>query len=289
MVRKQTKNHIRKVAQLVGATKSIPMMQKDVPVASALVHDKFEAMDSAGSYRVKLYVKSDIRSILGVYEKWYDHDHRLLTRTWEHGVGVIAKAGMAEWERRFTAAKIKWDDEVHRAGDRYDEIIANAKRQNAKLFKEVQNFYPSQEDFVGAFSFEKKIRPIPVADDLRLTLPDNEVELIREELRKQHADGLKEVYGKLHKHVSHARKAFTVGKRLSPSILDNCADIVAALDALNIPDGDGNVDANLEKLGTEITERILSVDIDDLKQDKKLKSATAKAAADLEDKLKGYC
>jgi hypothetical protein len=289
--KKNVKNVLRSKAMLVGAHKKCVREKVKVAVATELVKGKYKCVN--GKYETYLYDReTDMAELNRVYHTWYDHHHKVMTRPWEHGMRIIAKKGLRKWEAAFDAAKIAYSAEVQRIGDRWDEVMQNAKEVNGDLFEHIEHLYPSAEGFVKTTSLEKAIRPIPMADDLRVSLSDSDVEVVREQLRMQHEKGLKDVYERLCDGVRHARKQLSDGKRIHSSVLHNIEDIVSALDGLNVPDEDGNINQDLEDIGNKITSELLDTDLKELKKDDELKAKKAEKAGELvdelEDKLKGY-
>lgn len=283
---------IRKHAMLVSARLGRPKRKVTQDEATRLVHDKYRSAPKSGSFHTNLYDEADLRPILRIYEQWYTHSHKLLTRPWEHGVAIISKKGIPEWERRCNVARQEFDDAARKASDRFPQILDNARRQNADLFPLIENLYPDAQGFYESFSFNPVVRPVPVADDLRVSLGERGVEEARKQLQELHAEGLRDVYARLQQKVGHLSKSFTdytKGKRLGESVITNVTDIVAALDCLNIPDAEGNIDAELEAIGTEIsTKLIATTDLETIKTNPVARAKAAKVAADLSDKLAGY-
>jgi hypothetical protein len=135
--------------------------------------------------------------------------------------------------------------------------------------------------------------------DLRTSLSEIEVKEIERQLRETHMEGVKDVYERLRDSVAHVGERFTNGKRKSDAILGNVTELVSALQGLNIPDADGNVDEDLERIGTEISGELLDKNLDEVWKDDDLKKEKASKASeiteeldskikDLDDKLKGY-
>lgn len=282
---------LRKYAILVSLKLTQPKRKCVVPAASALVHEHFGAEANAGSYDVELYRRQDVRDILRVYETLYQ-DHRAITNPWEHGAQIIAKPGKPNWDRLVDAGKIKFYDEVHKAGDRYDsEILPAAKEKNGALFAET--VYLPVDKWVESWQLTAVSRPVPEGGDLRHTLGQKEIDRVKEELGDLHRDAVKDVYGRLHGLVSQSATALSrygnVPRAQLPeaTVQTNLADFVAALDGLNLPGADGKKDATLTALATEITNAVLVPDFEDLKSDKGAREEAAGKVAKIADKLAG--
>ncbi len=110
---------------------------------------------------------------------------------------------------------------------------------------------------------------------------------------------MKDVYARLRDATAHAGEPVTYGKRKSDAILGDATKLVAALEGLNIPDADGNVDEDLERIGTEIAGELLDKNLDEVWKDDDLKKEKASKAneiteeiegkiKEMDDKLKGY-
>ena len=164
---------------------------------------------------------------------------------------------------------------------------------------ECPTMYPTAEEFVEQTQVIEQIRPLPDSQDLRTSLSEIEVKEVERQLREAHMAGVKDVYERLRDATAHVGERFTNGKRKSDAILSNVTELVSALEGLNIPDADGNVDEDLDRIGTQIAGQLLDKDLDEIWEDDELKKEKASKAneiseeiegkiREMDDKLKGY-
>jgi len=171
--------------------------------------------------------------------------------------------------------------------------------QGERKWAVLRHFYPTADQFVAQTTVQPIIRPVPSVQDLRTSLSEVEVREVERQLREAHMEGVKDVYERLRDATAHVGERFTNGKRKSDAILGDVTELVAALEGLNIPDADGNVDEDLERIGTEIAGELLDKNLDEVWKDDDLKKEKASKAneiteeiegkiKEMDDKLKGY-
>lgn len=279
-------------AILVGIRLEKPKTSTRIQSATTLVQEHYEASHASGAFVANLYPKFAVRPQMKVHEDLFQR-HKAITARWEHGIDIIAKRGKSAWDDLIREATVRFDDAVQKQGEIYDaEIIPAAKRELGDLFGLVG--YPSADEWVSQWALRPIVRPVPNSGDLRLTLPAEQVEEVERELREQHRNSVKDVYHRLGDLVrksadSLGRYGVAKGARLqAATVQDHIAEVVSALDGLNIPDEDGKRDTVLEDLGTEITNVILSQEFSDLKKDEGLRKDVAKKASALAEKIQGY-
>ena len=279
-------------AILVGIRLTQPKRKIKIKAASDLVRQHFGAGKKSGDFEATLYPTESERPILSIHEECFQV-HKRLTCRWEHGIDIITKKGKPKWDDEVRKYVTLFDDAVAKQAEIYDSaILPAAKRELGKLAAEC--VYPTAEQWAKAWSLRPVVRPVPNSGDLRLTLPKEEIEEVERELREQHRQGVRDVYGRLHGLVQASaqqlsRYGVAKGAKLyEQTVQGHIGDLISALDGLNIPDEDGNKDGDLEDLATEISNVLLSQDFDDLKEDKDLRTKVAKKTSALADKIQGY-
>jgi len=154
------------------------------------------------------------------------------------------------------------------------------------LYKEED--YPSLENLRNKYRFDVKVSPLPVAEDFRVQLNQEEVEKIKKDIESRmfdsQANAMKDLWGRLHEAIKH------IVNRLSDkdaifrdSLIGNVVELVQILPKLNIAN-----DQNLEGMRIEVEKNICSLNPEGIRKNATLRKETAKKAEDLLDKMKGY-
>lgn len=144
------------------------------------------------------------------------------------------------------------------------------------------------------FSFATDVKPLPDANDFRVNIGDEE----RERLKKQIAESVqaslrastRDLWQRLYEVVGHMAtrmaeyNAAEDGKRpkLYKSMVTNIVEIVDVLPRLNI-----SGDEELSRM-TDTIRHSLLVDTDELRNSESLRTDTAKAAADIMQRMAAY-
>lgn len=299
--KKNVNKAIQSRAMLVGVKKTGVKMNVTMKEVSQFVAQEYGSEEGAGSYKANLYGKNSLLKPLDtIYHSWYDHAHKDRTRVWEAGMRIIAKPGLADWSAGAKGMEVEFDAKRSEMASNWDTIIERCREmQGEQKWAVLRHFYPTADQFVAQTTVQPIIRPVPNVQDLRTSLSEVEVQEVERQLRETHMEGVRDVYERLRDATAHVGERFTNGKRKSDAILGDATKLVAALEGLNIPDADGNVDEDLERIGTEIAGELLDKNLDEVWEDDDLKKEKASKAneiteeldskiKDLDDKLKGY-
>ena len=299
--KKNVKNTLQARAMLVGVKQSGVRKTLSLREVTEFVNQEYGSEDGSGDYGAKLYGKrSPLKPTDVIFHAWYDHDHKDRTVAYESGMRMIAKPGLSDWKSNVTGMIVEHDAKRDQIAENWDQIIRDCQTLHGpRKWTMLSHLYPTAEQYVAQTKVEIVIRPLPNVQDLRTSLSEIEVKEIERQLRETHMEGVKDVYERLRDATAHVGERFTNGKRKSDAILGNVTSLVAALEGLNIPDADGNVDEDLERIGTEIAGELLDKNLDEVWKDDDLKKEKASKASeiteeldskikDLDDKLKGY-
>tara|TARA_R110002110_G_scaffold208427_1_gene420758 strand:+ start:150 stop:1115 length:966 start_codon:yes stop_codon:yes gene_type:complete len=299
--KKNVKNTLQARAMLVGVKQSGVRKRVKVDEVTYFVDQEYGSEEGSGQYNAELYGKhSPLKPVGKVWRHWYDHSHIHMTTMWESKMRLIAKPGLSNWKAVATEMKVEHDAMRDKIASNWDAIIQAAEEfQGQRKWALLKHLYPTAEQFVAQTKVDIVIRPIPNVQDLRTSLSEVEVQEVERQLRETHMEGVKDVYERLRDATAHVGERFANGKRKSDAILGDATKLVAALEGLNIPDADGNVDEDLERIGTEIAGELLDKNLDEVWKDDDLKKEKVSKAneiteeldskiKDLDDKLKGY-
>src|SRR5215469_5080579 len=231
-------------------------------------------------------------------------DHEFLTLPWtDDGWRVLPAGTYFEHKDKMQQHKTDVLTAIGKLITRFESLVRNQSRLGT-LFR-VED-YPGMRDENGVlrflfpqelrdkFSFETNVRPLPDADDFRVNISDEE----RERLKRQIADSVqaalrsstRDLWQRLYQVVNHMStrmaeyNAAEEGKKpkLYKSMVTNIVEIVDVLPRLNIG-GDEELDRMAESV-----RRSLLVDTEELRNSETLRTDTAKAAADIMQRMAAY-
>jgi len=271
--------------------------------ASEEIAEIHGAEKDSGRFNKRLVPRKDLKEItqiIGLARR----DHEFVTLPWsDNGFRVLpATAYMDHTETmRLRAAEFK--AAVSRLLTGFEDLVTKQSRLGT-LFK-VED-YPGMRDEGGKlrfafpeelrsrFSFETKVLPLPDADDFRVSIGDEDRERIKrqiaESLQASLRVGTRELWQRLYKVVSHmsARmseyNAAEDGKKpkLYDSMITNVVEIVDVLPKLNIAG-----DTELDRMAGEVRSSLL-VSPQELRKSETLRSDTARAAANIAQRMAAY-
>jgi hypothetical protein len=231
-------------------------------------------------------------------------DHEFLTLPWtDDGWRVLPAGTYFEHKDKMQEHKTAVLGAVEKLVCRFEDLVRNQSRLGT-LFR-IED-YPGMRDENGVlrllfpqelrekFSFATDVKPLPDANDFRVNIGDEE----RERLKKQIAESVqaslrastRDLWQRLYEVVRHMatrmadyNAAENDNKpRLYKSMVTNIVEIVDVLPRLNI-----SGDEELSRM-TDTIRRSLLVDTDELRKSETLRTDTAKAAADIMQRMAAY-
>lgn len=180
--------------------------------------------------------------------------------------------------------RVEFEDAVHEFCTNYDQHRERARLRLNSLFD--VNDYPVVSEVARKFSFVFGVMPLPTASDFRVTMADDEVDEVRQEIQAQldvRANTMMaDVWGQLKSHMAHLKERLDNGGRQHDSTLTNITDLLERLPGFNITN-----DAGLEAMRVEIKSSLQGLTMKDIRDDDQLRSATADKTADILKQMQG--
>lgn len=134
-------------------------------------------------------------------------------------------------------------------------LFARAETELNGMFK-VED-YPSASKLRQRHSFSVKRFPMPDADDFRVALNDQDVELIREEITTSVTQAalvaVRDIWNQLHTAVNHFAEVMEDGK-ITSALFDNLTELTELLPRLNLDD-----DPNFTRLANEANQKLAAL------------------------------
>lgn len=261
------------------------------------------AEKDSGRFNKRLVPRKELQEITQIIGQ-ARRDHDFITLPWgDDGSRVLPAAVYMEHTETLRRRGAEFWAAFFRLSARFEELVRQQHRLGT-LFK-VED-YPGMrnehgllrlafpEELKEKFAFETSILPLPNANDFRVTIGDQDRERIKrqitETIQASLRVGTRELWQRLYKVVSHMSARMTEYNgaeesnkpKLYDSMVTNIVEIVDVLPKLNIAG-----DTELERMATEVR-RSLLVDTKELRKSDALRSDTAKAAADIVQRMAAY-
>jgi hypothetical protein len=161
----------------------------------------------------------------------------------------------------------------------YPEYIEAARTHLNTLFCEED--YPTIEKIREKFAIKLEILPIPIGEDFRVQLSEEQKEIIAHEIdskvRQSLEDGTRHLWHRMYEVVSHFSAPLSdPDARLFESVFEKVEEMASLLPKLNI-----NNDPALNDLAQQIKNQLCQNSVDALRRDKVLRADTAAKASSL--------
>jgi len=231
-------------------------------------------------------------------------DHEFLTLPWtDDGWRVLPAAVYLEHRDKLQEDERAITTAVENLIAGFEDLVRNQSRLGTLLKVEdypgmrmegdqLRFLYP--QELRDKFSFKINVKPLPDANDFRVAISDSE----RERLKRQIADsvqaalraGTRDLWQRLYDVVSHMSTRMAEYNsaedgnkpKLYKSMVGNIVEIVDVLPRLNLCG-----DVELDRMADSVR-RSLVVDTEELKESEALRTDTAKAAADIMQRMAAY-
>jgi hypothetical protein len=271
--------------------------------ASEEIAEIHHADKDSGRFNKRLVPRKELKEITQIIGQ-ARRDHDFITLPWgDDGCRVLPAAVFMEHTETMRVRAAEFRSAVSRLVDRFEDLVTRQSRLGS-LFN-VED-YPGMrqegnqlrfvfpEELRAKFAFETKVFPLPNADDFRVSIGDQDRERIKrqitESIQASLRAGTRELWQRLYKVVSHmsARMAEYNGAedgkkpKLYDSMVTNIVEIVDVLPKLNVAG-----DTELDRMAGEIR-RSLLVDPKELRKSETVRSDTAKAAAEITQRMAAY-
>jgi hypothetical protein len=260
-----------------------------ISVWTAVKHDKkisnevaknHGASQSAGRYNKQLLMGAEkleeIRTLAGQIRQhfyrlslpWSDEGFRLLPA---HLYFDLTKA-MREFEANF-------HNSVEDFLAVYPTYIEQVRPSLSGLFRAED--YPSVDKLREKFAVKLEVLPIPSGSDFRVDLSAEEQARVAREIdrgvRESLVRGAEDLWKRLREVVSHMVDRLNEPEsRFHSSLVTNVFDLVDILPRLNVTD-----DPDLNRVASQIKDRLCGYSVRNLKKNEVLRAATASEAADI--------
>jgi hypothetical protein len=256
------------------------------------VNREHGASKDAGRYN-KLLIEAQRLKKINSFVSQARTLHYSLTKPWaDEGMRILPNVLHAKFADGFRKIKRGFDEAVDEFARDYPAFIEERKRALNGLFNAAD--YPSPEQIASKFKLEAHPYPVPVADDFRSdVLDDDMVEDIRREIAETSdqvlTDAVKHSAQQIVKVVSHMSEKLKEykagkgkGKKKAPrsffaaSLVDNVRELADLLPAFNLND-----DPELARITDRITKELCAEDATTLRDNEATRVTVQKSADDI--------
>jgi hypothetical protein len=272
-------------AMLVSLHISCWTARKHDKQVSREVDEKYGGKD-AGRFNKVLASKEALKSIqqvVGSSRTFYLEQ----TLPWgERGERLLPSKNYSHFSSQMRIYQQDFDDAVRNFVSDYQNVIWEARQRLGGLFHKED--YPDPSEIRKKFSFRTSIIPVPISEDFRVNLGQEEVDAIKKDLKERieasHALVNEELWQRLYGVVSHMVERLSDPDTIfRDSLLGNIIKITELLPRLNIND-----DPHLDAMRKKIVEDLCKYSPAQLRNDKRLRREAVHSAQDVLDAMAGY-
>lgn len=236
--------------------------------------DRAHAAKDGGRYNKLLIDKAALDPIDQIVGASRQHHYKVTLAWGDNGDRLLAASLFMEFTQEMRRFRTEFEQRVRTLVNDYPRLVQEARKRLGTMYD--PNDYPATSDISNRFYFNLEYSPVPTANDFRVDLSAEHVETIKADIQRvEHErqdkamrevfDRVRKIVGKIHEQTKDE------DRRIYDSALENARDLADLLPALNFTN-------NPQLTTVEADIRKLLVPADRLRQDKRLRADTAKAA-----------
>ena len=253
--------------------------------ASEHVHQTYATDASAGRYNKTLLPKAAVEKIIAAHNQARAAHYRLTLPWADDGYRVLTAAAHLDYVNDMMQWESATQQAVHDLCRKLPHWMAEAQKMHGSLFNAAD--YPDEHALQAAYSFAIHIMPMPAAEDFRVDLGDDVVNVIKSDIEKRVADAqqsaFKDVFARIAENVGHmAEKLADPEAIFRDSLVNNVTDLVAVLPKLNFYDDPGL------SIVIEQMKQLVVHEPKELRLNAQARQQTATKAAGIASKVKGW-
>jgi hypothetical protein len=272
-------------AMLVSLTIKVPSTTKKDKQATQEVTQSHHAEEGVARVNKTLYPKEATQGFMQAarearavfYEK---------TLPWASPQRILLASGYFKLMESLDKCQSRFWKEAEKFLENYDEKIVEARKELGSLFREED--YPTREELMEKFEFDVNVQPLTNTSDWRVSLGNEAEERIKrqmeEHLKASFREAAREPWERLGEVLKNmAERLSDPEARFAGTLVTNISDLCQILPDLNIMD-----DPRLEKIASEVKEKLASQSPKDLRTDMKLRRQTANEAKKMAELVDMY-
>jgi len=247
---------------------------------------KYNTANDVGRYNKLLVAQDELRAIQRAVNKARTF-HYYNTLPWsDNGDRVLTSLNYFDYVKGMRGCKDEFVNPVDSFCVIYSALVTQQKKRLNGLFNPAD--YPPSELIKSKFRFETTFNPLPEKGDFRVSLQDDEVEKIKEEMtQREHIlteKAMRECWQRLYDVVQHMASTLKdKNSKFKDSLVGNIVRLTQLLPKLNLTG-----DPDLEIMRREVEQTLASYDADDLRSISRVRRSAAKDADAILEKMAGY-
>lgn len=250
------------------------------------VAQDFNVSVDVGNYRKALIADEAVKLVAKAATEAREY-HYTNTLPWDDVGGRLLPAkNFMVYSQKMREFKSLFETAVQTFVDNYDGLCAEARKRLKGMFNPAD--YPSVAEIHRRYGFSTDIEPVPVAEDFRVRLQDDDAARIRKEIESavqdRAAKAMQDLYVRLAEVVEHfAEKLADKDSIFRDSLVENVVELVELLPRLNVAN-----DKGLDALRKTVKEKLCGYEPDTLRKDGSVRAQAAKDAKDILKKMSAY-
>jgi len=205
--------------------------------------------------------------------------HRQRTLTWEEGTHLLPLAGRPKYEQDILVAKGGFIAAVEGFALSYPMFVDEARNMHAKTWNPAD--YPAAESIRECFGVQTLFYPLPASSHFNSELSELYGPQLDQQTAEKTAEAVKETWDRLLAPVRHmVAKLKDEDGEFRDSLVGNIHEMLELMPALALTDN-----GLMKQACDEIRETLGKTQPDQLRKNKAVREATAKAAQDLVSKF----
>ncbi len=240
----------------------------------------------AGRYNKLLIAKASICKIQKIASEARNF-HYDNTLPWlDNGGRLLPAANYFNYVNSIRKFQDQYENEVENFIRAYPALKSEAQHRLNSMYDEED--YPDVLTLNTKYSFSTQVSPVPVADDFRVNLNNEEIEAIKESIEEQVREAtetaMKDLWQRLFKVVEHmVERLKKVDNKFKNSLVNNISELCDLLPKLNITD-DPDLESSVQEIKTKLTKH----DPQTLREDDNIRNKTAMEAQKILNKMRHY-
>lgn len=224
-----------------------------------------------------------IQSIVNNVRTFHKHN----TLPWNNnGERILPCENFNDYRAAMSVFKEIFDTEVLNFLENYNSYVENAEKRLNKMFNKKD--YPHVSELSEKYNLHTIINPLPVSDDFRVSLNEEEINIIKNNIEDRLNEGvnyaMNDLWHRLFDVISTMSLKLEDNEAVfRDSLINNIKDLIDILPKLNIQN-----DEDLISIREEIEEKICKFDPQDLRDDNLSRKNAVKDVNEIIDQIKDF-
>jgi hypothetical protein len=252
-----------------------------------------DAKRDVGRYNKVLIARGALAAIGAIVTAARD-DHATYSLPWfQDGTRVMPVDAFKTYAAKMQAHREAFEREVREFIEGYDDYVNDARADLGALFNQAD--YPARSELAKRFGWRLTALPMPNATDFRVALDKETVTALQANMKADIESAMTSAVGDVASRLGTVARAMAdkltaynpnAGKQGNPfrdSLVENMRELLGVLPMLNVTG-----DARIAKAIADAQSKLVRHDAQALREDAKLRSETARAAADIAKAMEGW-